>query len=398
MIAVSVLIVLSLNVSALTVIDSMDEPTGWMGGKLETENIKEGTGAIRIDSPTLLQFNKKFAEPMDLSMYEEDGMISLWIYFENVDVFANRDNSMEFTSSGNCDVEESGFDLSNSLFENGWNHMLVGLDEFASYDADWSRINYIRFYKFTEGDNTMIVDNIRIGSAADFGVGKIPLRKSASLFESFDSAEGFDSQTVETSRNIEGAGAIVSGSDSLLSISKTYAAPVDMSRIAENGYAYLWIYIEDPSLLADGGAIEITSGGTYDAEETSWNIDDSFEFKAGWNEVLLDASQADFNECDFSRVNYIRVYMNTTGSNTMMLDKMYLGVGEDFGIQTEPPETEPPETEAPATEETAEETTPAPASAKSSGNMMLYVIIAAVVIVILVIVIAVIIKRGKKTE
>ncbi len=392
---------LSLNVCALTVIDNMDTNTGWVGGTLETENIKEGAGAVRVDSPTLLQFNKKFAEPMDLSAYEDDGVISFWIYFEDVEVFASRDNSLEFTSSGNCDVEESGFTLDNFLFENGWNHMLISLDEFVSYDADWTRINYIRFYKFTEGANTMIVDDIKIGTAADFGLGKVPVKENATLFESFDSAEGFDPQTVESVRNIEGTGAVVSSSDSLLSISKTYAAPVDMSRIKENGYAYIWVYIEDPSLLtAEGGAVEITSGGAYDTEETSWKLDDSFEFKAGWNELLLDVAQADLNECDFSRVNYMRVFLFTGGANTMMLDKMYLGVGEDFGIQTEPPETEPPATEAPAEETTeaaaAEETN----SGKAGGNdnTVLYILLAAAAVAVVVIIIVIAVKSKKKTD
>ncbi|MHB1152149.1 MAG: hypothetical protein ACYCWE_15580 [Eubacteriales bacterium] len=392
-------ILFSFNVCALTVIDNMDSATGWMGGKLETENIKEGIGAIRIDSPTLLQFNKKFTEPMDLSMYEEDGIVSFWIYFEDVDVFAERDNSLEFTSSGSADVEESGFTLDSFLFENGWNHMLVSLDEFVSYDADWTRINFIRFYKFTEGANTMIVDDIKIGTPADFGVGKVPVKDTATLFESFDSAEGFDSQTVESVRNIEGAGAIATTSDSLLSISKTYATPVDMSRIVENGYAYIWVYIEDPSLLTEGGSIEITSGGVYDTEETSWNLDDSFELKAGWNELLLDVSQADLNECDFSRVNFIRTFMFTSGVNTMMLDKMYMGIGEDFGIQTEPPETDPPATEAPATETAAGDVTePADSGTAENNNTILYIIIAAAAVAVIIIIIAVVAKSKKKSK
>jgi len=388
---------LSVNVCALTVIDNMDTNTGWTGGVLETENIKEGAGAVRIDSPTLLQFNKKFTEPMDLSMYEEDGVISLWIYFEDVSVFPEKDNAMEFTSSGNCDVEESGFNLDNYLFENGWNHLLIGLDEFVSYDADWTRINYIRFYKFTDAANTMIVDDIKIGTAADFGIGKVPVKDTATLFESFDSAEGFDSQTVESVRNIEGVGAIVSSSDSLLSISKTFAAPVDMSRIVENGYAYIWVYIEDPSLLTEGGSIEITSGGVYDTEETSWNLDDSFELKAGWNELLLDVSQADLNECDFSRVNFIRTFMFTSGANTMMLDKMYMGIGEDFGIQTEPPETDPPATEAPVTETAAGDVTEtADSGTAENNNTILYIIIAAAAVAVIIIIIAVVAKSKKK--
>lgn len=396
-------VLLSFNVCAITVIDNMDDVSLWTGTGLiqETTNIKEGTGAVRIDSSSLLQFNRVFKTPMDLSAYEDDGVVSVWIYFEDVSVFPERDNSMEFTSSGTCDVEESGFSLDNYLFENGWNHLVVGLDEFASYDADWTRINYIRFYKFTDGQNTMIVDDLKIGTKAEFGIGTVRMKDTATLFESFDSAEGFTPQTIETSRHIEGTGAIVSTSDSEMNISKVYATPVDMSRMADFGHAYLWIYIEDPTLLKDGGSIEITSSGGYDVEETSWPLDSNTGLKAGWNELLLDVSKATQNECDFSRINYIRVFAFTNGANTMMLDKMYLGVGQDFGVkppETEPPETEPEVTEAPAAGDTtadAGDTTKAPAAGGSS-NTVLYIIIGAAAVVVLIIIIVVAATSKKK--
>lgn len=394
-------ILLSFNIAALTVIDNMDDVTQWTGTSLvqETKIIKEGKGAVRIDSPTQLMFERKFTTPIDLSQYKDNGVISFWIYFENVDVFPERDNSLEFTSSGGPDVNESAFTLDTFLFEKGWNHIVVGLDEFASYDADWSAINYIRFYKFTDSANTMIVDDIKIGTAADFGVGKVPVKDTATLFESFDSAEGFDSKTVESVKNIEGTGAIAATSDSLLSIAKTYAAPVDMSRMAENGYAYIWVYIEDPSLLAKGGSLEITSGGVSGTEATTWSFDGTTEFKAGWNELLLDVSKASDNKCDFSRVNYLHVSMPTSGANTMMLDKMYLGVGEDFGIKpvTEAPTTEVT-TEAPAT--TASVTTAASSSTsgKSNNNAVLYGIIAVAAVAVVIVVIAVVANSKKKKK
>lgn len=393
-------ILLSFSIAALTVIDNMDDVTLWTGTGvvLETKNIKEGKGAVRIDSVTQLMFERKFTTPIDLSQYKDNGVVSFWIYFEDIDVLPVLDNSLEFTSSGVCDVSESAFSLDNYLFEKGWNHIVVGLDEFASYDADWSAINYIRFYKFTDAANTMIIDDIKIGTAADFGVGKVPVKDTATLFESFDSAEGFDSQTVESVKNIEGTGAIASASDSLLSIAKTYAAPVDMSRMAENGYAYIWVYIEDPSLLAKGGSLEITSGGVSGTEATTWSFDGTTEFKAGWNELLLDVSKASDNKCDFSRVNYLHVSMPTSGANTMMLDKMYLGVGEDFGIK---PVTEAPTTEVTteAAAATASVTTAASSSTSDkSNNTILYGIIAAAAVAVVIIVIAVIAKSKKASK
>jgi hypothetical protein len=170
-----------------------------------------------------------------------------------------------------------------------------------------------------------------------------------------------------------------------------------MSRMTTNGYAYIWIYVEDPALLTAGGSIEITSGGKTATAATSWNFDDTTVFVAGWNEFLLDVSKAAVNECDFSKINYIHVSLPTSGANTMMLDKMYLGVGEDFGIK--PPETEPPATE-PVTEAatTAAVTTAAANTAKTSNNTILYGIIAAAAVIVVIVVIAVIAKSKKKTK
>lgn len=401
----ALLAMLSICASAkIIVIDNMDDVSPWTGrGKvtLETENIKEGTGAVKSEDSTLLQIQRNFKEPLDLSEYEDDGVISVWVYIDNIDNFDSRDNQFEFTSSGNCDVEESAINIGNEWFEPGWNHFLFTMADFSSYEADWSRINFIRMYKFMTGPNYWIWDDLKIGHESDFGIGKVKVKKEAQLAESFDDSNAFN---VDTQYAIEGTGcATATGTGSII-IERKYDTPMDLSVLKENGYVYVWIYVENAAALQKSdGQLELTSSGTGDTNELSWALHDNVEFKDGWNELLL---QVDPNtDCDLSAVNYLRLYLLSDTENTIKIDRLMVGTGPDFGLK--PPETEPPATEAPETEppaETAEGETSAPAgegeaedAEPDSSNTILIIIIAAVVIVvILVIIIAASSKKREK--
>lgn len=402
--------ILAISASAkITVIDNMDDITPWTGNgvvALETENIKEGTGAIRSDDATLLQIQRNFTEPLDLSAYEDDGVISVWIYVDNIDTFAFRDNQLEFTSSGNCDVEESAVNIGNEWFEQGWNHFLFTMGDFGSYDADWSRINFIRAYKFVEGDNYWIWDDLKIGLESDFGIGKVKVGQNAKLVESFDDANAWN---VDTANAIEGTGCVTATGTAPVIIEHKYDTPMDLSVLKDDGYVYVWIYVENAGIIqSQDGQFELTSSGTSDQNELSWILPQTVEFKDGWNELLL---QVDPNtDCDLSAVNYMRLYLFNDAENTVKIDKLMVGTGPDFGIK--PPETEPPETEAPATEApSAEEPSDGvpgdttatadggdAADAETDNTALIIIIVAAIVIVIVVIIIIVANAKKKKKE
>lgn len=404
----AILVVFTIGASAkIYVIDNMDDVTPWTGSSVtqETENIKEGTGAVKSanegTAEATLQMSRKFETPMDLSAYEDDGVISFWIYIEDIDAFVEKDNSLEFTSSGTCDVEESAITLDTYWFENGWNQMFFTMDDFATYDANWSAINYIRFYKFTNPVNYWIIDDMKIGMAEDFGIGKVKVSDSATLIESFDNYE-----SVDTAAAIEGTGAATVSGGSPMIIQHVYETPMDLSRIKENGYVYFWLYVEDAAAIhTDDGQFELTSSGECDKNELSWIVAAEVELKDGWNEILLPVKESD---CDLSAVNFLRIYLfSDNAENTMKLDKLMVGVGEDFGIM---PETEPPTEPAtePVTEPTGDsdtsdgETTAASGDdkkddGKDSDNSMIWIIIgAAAAIVIIVIVVIVVTKKKKK--
>lgn len=390
----------------VVVIDNMDDATPWSGsGKvsLETENIKEGTGAVKCENNTLLQIQRNFTEPLDLSEYEDDGVISVWVYVDNIDTFDTRDNQFEFTSSGNCDVEESSININNEYFEEGWNHFLFTMGDFASYDADWSRINFIRAYKFVTGDNYWIWDDLKIGHETDFGIGKVKVTSGAKLIEGFDDSAKF---SVDTANAIEGTGCATATGTAPIIIEHKYDTPMDLSVLKENGYVYVWIYVENAGALQKGdGQLELTSSGTCDVNELSWVLHNVVEFKDGWNELLLEVDPS--TDCDLSAVNYLRLYLFSDTENTIKLDRLMVGTGPDFGLKPPaPPETEAPATEAPATEAEAEapaaDDTAAPAdegtaAESGSSNAVVIIIIAAVVIVVIVIIIVAVSKKKKNS-
>lgn len=408
LVVTAVLALLTVGASAkIIVIDNMDDVTPWSGSgtvSLETENIKEGTGAIKCEDSGLLQIQRNFDEPLDLSAYEDDGVISVWVYVDNIDTFDVRDNQFEFTSSGTCDVEESGINISNEYFEEGWNHLLFTMADFSSYDADWSRINFIRAYKFVTGPNYWIWDDLRIGLESDFGMGKVKVTSNAKLIESFDDANAFN---VDTEYAIEGTGCATATGTAPIIIERKYDTPMDLSVLKENGYVYVWIYVEDAAALQKGdGQFELTSSGTSDQNELSWVLHDVVEFKDGWNELLLEVDPN--TECDLSAVNYLRLYLFSDTENTIKLDRLMVGTGPDFGLKPPaPPETEPPVTEAPAEDTPDEQAPSADETTASSGeteaepgssNAVIIVIVAAVIIVVIVVIIIAVTRKKKSDQ
>lgn len=102
-----------------------------------------------------------------------------------------------------------------------------------------------------------------------------------------------------------------------------YSTPKDMSAYA-NGYAHVWIYVEDISKLV-GGQIELCSSGGPDMYETSWNLM-AYVNQSGWNELYLPLNKAGQGNkpADLSAVNYIRIFFLQNGEGRVGVDCFYL--------------------------------------------------------------------------
>lgn len=103
----------------------------------------------------------------------------------------------------------------------------------------------------------------------------------------------------------------------------TYSTPKDMSSYAD-GYAHIWIYVENVSNLV-GGQIELCSSGGPDMYETSWNLT-AYVTQSGWNELYLPLNKAGQGNkpADLSAIDYIRIFFLQNGEGRVGVDCFYL--------------------------------------------------------------------------
>ena len=76
--------------------------------------------------------------------------IAFDFYVSSADMFysISGGNSLELTSSGTCDQEETAWNLTDFDVQDGWNEIELPLRD----GCDWSRVNYIRFYALTHNN------------------------------------------------------------------------------------------------------------------------------------------------------------------------------------------------------------------------------------------------------
>ena len=103
-------------------------------------------------------------------------------------------------------------------------------------------------------------------------------------------------------------------------------------------YLYVRFYVEDADALTGNGSIEITSSGTCDQQEYSWNPF-TYGVETGWNELELYIWEGGETggTPDFTKINFFRIYLFTDGANALAVDYVGFGAeGEDFsGIATD---------------------------------------------------------------
>ncbi len=124
---------------------------------------------------------------------------------------------------------------------------------------------------------------------------------------------------LDTENMKEGSGCVSSSGDELVSFSKTYS-PRNTYLSEDDGYLKFWLYISDVSRYDHTGQIEITSSGSFDVDEYSWNMNNIY-LKDGWNYLVLPFAEASKNGSpDLSAINFFRIYSFFTDSVTIKLD------------------------------------------------------------------------------
>ena len=145
-------------------LDNCDNST-WHGSKSKDfEEKTEGTASVSWDVAVGGSFvvHRTWATPVDGS---GANFLEFDIYVSSADAFysISGGNSLEMTSGGVCDVEETAWNLTSLELEDGWNHVALGIG--AGGGCDLSRINYMRFYALGHNNDepyTVKIDNIRL--------------------------------------------------------------------------------------------------------------------------------------------------------------------------------------------------------------------------------------------
>lgn len=328
---------------------------------VNTENKKEGTGSAMVtaDGATVITWIQNiYSQKKDLSFYQDnaDAYLRFWMYIEDASLLSrNQEMYLEIGSGGNFSSGIARYNLADTSLKDGWNEVVLPVSGFERHSdpavtaCDWSAVNYIRLYVFSAGaagaeiTQTMGIDGMYIGLKSDFDV---PPESTSRVIESFDSPNKF---TVDTDNKKEGKGsAIVQASgrgDLLTQIESTYAKPMNLTRYirGKDAYLHLWVYLEDASLINRDmdGYLEIGSGGAWNAGIARYDIT-RLALSDGWNELLIPVSaferhsDASVTPCDWSRINYIRLYLFGAApgggriSQTLGVDELSIGTAPDF--------------------------------------------------------------------
>ncbi len=222
------------------------------------------------------------------------------------------------------------------------------IDSFEAYDIDWT------YWSYNEAHTIFRTDAHAYGVSPDPKVAKnmfdykmlidvmglTPLVEADGTLEqesfdpswlvinSFESLGGWNGTEPKISYDAPptGFGCVVSDAQEAggaTVFATLYSTPKDMSAYAE-GYAHIWIYVEDISRLV-GGQIELCSSGGPDMYETSWNLM-AYVTQSGWNELYLPLSKAGRGNkpADLSAVNYIRIFFLQNGEGRVGVDCFYL--------------------------------------------------------------------------
>lgn len=130
---------------------------------------------------------------------------------------------------------------------------------------------------------------------------------------------------------MEGTHSFQSTGASSVSFARKFA-PLDTKLDTIEGAVMAWLYVSDTSLLGTDGQLEITSSGTFDTDEYSWDLT-SLQLVNGWNHLNLRMKNADkIGNPDLSAINFFRLYHTMTGSNTLRLDYVRIYGHHPYGI------------------------------------------------------------------
>ncbi|WP_121811876.1 hypothetical protein [Mucilaginibacter kameinonensis] len=306
--------------------DNADKADGWQTvgtPSIATSGQKEGAGYLKntiANGSDFMQFIKDLSTPLDTKLTGNNGQFKFWWYVSDVSLL-KADGSIEITSSGKSDVNESAWDVAPLIptLKNGWNEIALNFSKAIKTNdggADYSAINHFRIFFFTtskdHGDLVTGVDDLVFRAAP---------APPPVVFDNADKADGWQTvgtPTIATSGQKEGAGylknTIANGSDFMQFI-KDVDPPINTSFGSADGRFTFWWYVSDVSLLKADGSIEITSSGKSDDHESAWDVAPLIPtLKNGWNQITLDFDKSiktGDGGADYTKINHFRIFFFT---------------------------------------------------------------------------------------
>lgn len=260
------------------------------------------------------------------------------------------------SSSPKDRVQELSVNLSKYGLKNGWNTVFIYIPDFrisgymydnSSYEGVCDIMNICRItLRWYAKDAT---------GGADIRLGRISATDSNTSVAIPEGKYSVGNGAIAMTDHACSGSAVASGSKELVRLIPSISGgSVDIS---SKKYIYFWLYVSDVKL--DGSvsteSFELCSGGACDINENSIRINGGSgslcgtygKLKSGWNEFLVPVSL--FNTitnksgspsqgCDFSAVNYIRIYFrsaaNTAGKEVVYAVSPIYAVNKEDLIET----------------------------------------------------------------
>ena len=145
--------------------------------ELDTENQVAGSGCLSRNVGNGFVCETVFETPVDgtgFDTFEFDWYISDIALLDKFQQ-GGMDSGFEITSAGKCDAEETSWHIAElrdnnkgAEIVNGWNHIVLYLDEANQTGVNLANINYIRIFMVNESEDTGITvkyDNLRLTKA-----------------------------------------------------------------------------------------------------------------------------------------------------------------------------------------------------------------------------------------
>ena len=304
-------------------LDAMNEVGAWIGTNPSVQTDAEGNvwlGSSDRDEQGSVVLSRMFDPAVDMRGYAE-GYLRVRIYVE--DLSRLTDSQLELSSSGNPDARELSWNLMLYLTRSGWNEIDL---PFANAnrvggEIDLQNVNFMRIYGVMSDSCLFGVDEIVLTNEEPEEKSRLD-EKGQFVIDEVESlgAWGGTSPSLQSNGAPVGKGYVYTNQkdgDALVLIRPL--DNLDMSAF-KNGYLHVWVYVQNVASLT-GGQIELTSSGTADQAETAWDLL-AYVKKSGWNELYLPMSQSlkTGGGADFSKVNFMRIFALTGGSNALGVD------------------------------------------------------------------------------